>query len=338
MELSEFLDHAAKQATTDPVELSIRDLIWYWGAQRRGYWIVEEIQRDLKKAGLTTEPPFAEGWIDNLVKVVPIPKRTRMDSKKTASPGSPAPGEDDVVADVGFRIGSLRSANRGVTSINPSESLERAQSLMLSNDYSQLAVMSDARNVRGAVSWESIAQAKIRSSGAILRDAVIDAEVVRASDDLLSKIPRIMEAGFVFVKAKDDTISGIVTTADLSEQFATLASPFLLLAEIERRLRRIIGRTFTGEDLAAVVDPADQGRAVSSPDDLTLGEYVRLLENGERWTKLQWALDRKVFMQHLTEVRTIRNDVMHFSPDPPEPKQISKLETFLKWIRRLDVG
>ena len=338
MELREFLEDAATRAETDPVEISIRDLIWYWGAQRRGYWIVELIRRDLKRAGLTTEPPFTEGWIDNTVRLVPRSKRSSGGKKKAAeSSDLPVTEGNDEIPDAGLRIGSLASANHGVVGISLSESLERAQSLMLSNDYSQLAVMSGTRNLRGAVSWESIALAKIRDPNAGLRDAIIDAEVVKASDDLLSKIPRIMQAGFVFVQANDNTISGIVTTADLSEQFATLASPFLLLAEIERRLRRIIGRTFTTEDLAAVVDPNDTGREVSSPDDLTLGEYVRLLENGERWAKLGWALDRRVFIEDLQEVRSIRNDVMHFSPDPPGQAQINRLTSFLRWLRALDV-
>jgi CBS domain-containing protein len=338
MERHEFLEDAAKRAPTDPVEISIRDLIRYWGAQRRGYWIVEEVQRDLKKVRLTTEPPFTEGWIDITVKLVPVARKAAAGTRKASSSSeASAAGGDDVLPDASLRIGSLPSANLGVTSISPSHTLETAQSLMLSHDYSQLAVMSDARNLRGAVSWESIAQAKILNPGAELRAAIKDAEVVRASDDLLSKIPRIMEAGFVFVQARDNTISGIVTTADLSEQFATLASPFLLLAEIERRLRRIIGRSFASDDLGAVADPTDTGREVSSPDDLTLGEYVRLLEFDQRWAKLGWALDRKVFILHLQEVRSIRNEVMHFSPDPPGKAQINKLESFLKWIRRLDV-
>jgi len=257
------------------------------GPQRRGYWIIEQIQRDLKRAGLTTEPSFTEGWIDNTIRLVARPKRTGGARKKAAESSETVAEGNDVIPDAGLRIGSLASANRGVTSISPSESLERAQSLMLSNDYSQLAV--------------------------------------------------IMQAGFVFVQARDNTISGIVTTADLSEQFATLASPFLLLAEIERRLRRIIERTFTTVDLAAVADPEDAGSEVSSPDDLTLGEYVRLLENSERWVKLGWALDRKVFIKDLQEVRSIRNDVMHFSPDPPGQAQVSRLASFLKSLRALDV-
>jgi hypothetical protein len=223
-------------------------------------------------------------------------------------------------------------------SVAPQDSLERAQALMLRYDYSQLAVMAGTRSLRGAVSWESIAQARIRNSNAPLVEAVIPGEVVHDDDDLLAMIPRIINAGFAFVEARDKQITGIVTTSDLSQQFAVLAKPFFLLAEIERRLRRVIDRVFTADELKEVLDPADAEREIRSADDLTIGEYVRLIELPARWERLGWALERKVFLGALDEVRIVRNDVMHFSPDPLDDEQLRRLENFLKWIRRLDAG
>ncbi|MFN8124665.1 MAG: hypothetical protein U0237_19835 [Thermoleophilia bacterium] len=72
---------------------------------------------------------------------------------------------------------------------------------------------------------------------------------MRPTDDLIALIPRIISESFVFVLGADETIAGIVTMADLSEQFATLANPFFLLGEIERRLRLILVRAgFTAAD------------------------------------------------------------------------------------------
>jgi hypothetical protein len=213
--------------------------------------------------------------------------------------------------------------------------LERTQSLMMRHDFSQLAVMSGPRDLRGAVTWESIAQARIRDPKAALREAVTNGEVVRSDDDLLAQIPRIVDAGFVFVQATNKVISGIVTTADLSNQFLILAKPFFVLAEIERRLRRIVDRAFESDELQSVMDPADAGRHVKSAEDLTLGEYVRLLEDPARWPRLGWALDRKVFIEGLHQVRETRNDIMHFSPDPLDDEQITTIENFLKWLRKL---
>src|SRR4051794_16948984 len=67
-----FLSTAVEQAESDPIHLSIRDLIGLWGAYRRGYWVVYRVERDLAEIGLRTEPSLAEGWIDTEVALVPL--------------------------------------------------------------------------------------------------------------------------------------------------------------------------------------------------------------------------------------------------------------------------
>ena len=192
------------------------------------------------------------------------------------------------------------------------------------------------RSLRGAVSWESIAHARICNPNAGLTEALFLPETVRLDDDLLAQIPKIVDAGFVFVEAPDRQISGIITTADLSFLFATLAKPFFLLAEIERRLRRLIDHSFDPEDLARVVDPADAKRSAKRASDLTIGECIRLLEEPGRWARLDLNIDRRIFIEALDGIRQIRNEVLHFSPDPLDDEQIRKTELFLKWLRKLD--
>jgi restriction system protein len=315
------------------VKLSIRTLLQYWNAKRRGYLITEEIKQDLTGAGLATYPPFTEGWIDSFVALVPV-------AHTVPEPdGLAARSLDAAVApsiQVSLRVNSLASANAGLEFVRLDDSLERAQTLMMGKDYSQLAVQSGPRDLRGAISWESIAQAKIRKPDAGLRDAMFTPEVVGLHDDLLARIPMIVDASFVFVQAPDRQICGIVTTSDLSLEFATLAKPFFLLAEIERRLRRIVDSHFTCEEVAAIVDPTDTRRSAASASDLTIGEIVRLLEEPGRWGRLNWSLDRVVFISELNDIRSIRNEIMHFSPDPLDDEQIRKVELFLRMLRQLD--
>ncbi|MET9226759.1 CBS domain-containing protein [Lentzea sp. NPDC003310] len=331
---AEFLKDAASRALNDRVRLTVRQLLAHWGAKRRGYWIVEQIERELKEAGLTTTPEFTDCWIDNEVTLVPI------SVTKQLAPVSPSLESteitDHALPDVALRVDNLPSANISVISVAPDSSLATAQSLMMRHDFSQLAVMSGSRNLRGAVSWESIAQARIRNPHAPLREAITRVETVYGRDNLLARVPLIMSAGFVFVLSKDKTIQGIVTTADLSQQFADLANPFFVLAEIERRLRRRINSQFTCEEIAACKNPRDTQRQVSSADDLTLGECVRLLDEPSRWEQLDWKLDRQVFIEALNDVRSVRNEVMHFSPDPLDSGQLTHLDNFVRWLRKLE--
>jgi CBS domain-containing protein len=331
------LTDAASRKRGNELALTIRELLAHWNALRRGYWIVHQIERDLERHGLTTDPSFTEGWIDNTIRLVPVNR-----NGDTSAPAIDTESEGGVkivsrlIPQVSLQVASLPSANLGVTSVTPQDTLERAQSLMMRHDFSQLAVIGGERDLRGAVSWESIAQARIRDRDASLQDAIVPAELVRHNDDLLALIPRVIDAGFVFVQGPDRRINGIVTTADLSNQFATLANPFFMIAEIERRIRRTVESTFTLQDLRDVADPADTDRHVESVDDLTFGEYVRLVENPERWAQLGWAVDRKVFLDALQAVRKVRNDIMHFSPDPPDDEQMKHLISFRNWLRKLD--
>lgn len=302
--------------------------------------MVDQIERDLAKAGLTTTPSFADGWIDNTVTVVPITTAKQVKDATSAATAAASPevidDTDATLPEVALRVGGLTSANTTVAYVDYGASLVRAQSIMMRYDYSQLAVTSGLRTLRGAVTWESIAQARIKNHDANMRAAIVSAGTVNASDELLPQIPLIMSNGFVFVLAPDRTIQGIITTADLSQQFADLAGPFFVLAEIERRLRRIIDRTFTVEEIRSAANPADGARHPQAAHHLTLGECHRMLQQPDNWSRLKWQVDRDVFSEALDGVRITRNEIMHFSPDPLDTSQLDELNAFARWLRVLD--
>lgn len=318
-----WLREASKKANDQPVRIKVRALLGKWDAQRRGYWIVQRIERELKATNLRTDPPFDEVWIDALVSLVP-------DGKRNPESDMPSP-------EVGLRIGQLPSANTGVTAINPQDTIQKAQALMMKHDFSQLPVLSGSRDTNPtAVTWESIAQARVRSPDVQLADTAVSVTVVSVDDDLIELIPRIVDAGFVLVRNAERVLNGIVTTADLSVMFSNLASPFLMLGEIERRIRQINASALSMKELAAGKDPGDEERTITSVADLTLGELERLMQRTETWPKYGWEVDRVIFLDALRAVRDIRNDVMHFNPDPLTDDQLSDLQSFLKWIRSLD--
>jgi CBS domain-containing protein len=234
-----------------------------------------------------------------------------------------------------LKVGSLKSATTGVTAVRHSDLLDRAQALMLRYDYSQLPVLSNARDVLGAISWESIAQKRIHQEDCDLRDCIIPVDVVGIEDDLLPHIPRITESGYVLVRGQDRTICGVVTTTDLSTNFLMLAGPFLLIGEVERKLRQVVSTNFTADEVRAGKDERDADRVVNSVDDLTLGETIRLFHPRERWEQLAWQVDRGVFCSALDASVALRNDIMHFSPDPIEEESLGQVRYLLKWLNLL---
>jgi hypothetical protein len=160
-------------------------------------------------------------------------------------------------------------------------------------------------------------------------------QIISIDSSLFSAVEIIARHQYVLVRDNDDTIRGIVTATDLSQQFRQLAEPFLLIGEIENHIRLLLHGKFTVEELRDATNDGDEDRKVDGISDLTLGEYARLLENKGRWNKLDLAIDRSAFVKSLHEVREIRNDVMHFDPDGLSDNELKTLRDFAGFLQGL---
>ncbi len=360
--IPERLREIAEQLRTGvkPEPKTVRQLLSVFNAERRGSYKVGKIRRALDGLGLVTDPDFENIWIDAAIEF-----RLRSEPHKESER---APNSTIAVPDVGevreqlarpepmteipvetptvtssritdptYRIGKLPAANQPIVSVTLDEDVTQAVTKMMKWDYSQLPIMQGVRDVKGVISWRSIgSRLALGAPCAKVRDCRDSHRGVSADTSLFHAIPAIIEDGYVLVRADDKTISGIVTASDLSLQFQQLSEPFLLLGEIEQHVRKLIEGKFALSDLQDAKDPADVQRLVERVADLTLGEYIRLLENSNRWTMLKVNIDRAIFIAELKEVKRIRNDVMHFDPDPLGESELSTLRSFVRLLQRLD--
>lgn len=313
-----------------PPKESVRALLLWFGAERRGYRVVRRIRGALRRHGLATSPDFEWAYIDGQVAFTKAPP----DDK------APQGVADDSPADPTYRLRSLASANRVPKSVTPDSTLQQITTLMMTNDFSQLPVLTGPRDVKGIVSWKSIGmRLALKKPIATAKDCMEDAKVLGASEPLFSAIAMVAGNDYVLVQAQDKTICGIVTASDLNDQFRLLAEPFLLLGEIENGVRRLLHGKFTQAELTAAKAPGDDGRQIDTPADLTFGEYIRLLEVEVSWKKLKVEIDRATFISQLNSVREIRNDVMHFDPDGLEDEDLKFLREFAQFLKKLrDAG
>src|SRR5260221_575996 len=110
----------------------LRSFLAWFGAERRGYRVVNDIRRALDRYKLSTSPDFEYAYIDSYIKFV----KAKQD------------GLDDSV-DPTVRLSRLDAANKAPVVVAPDAPLQEATTLMLTKDYSQLPVMTGPRDVKG---------------------------------------------------------------------------------------------------------------------------------------------------------------------------------------------
>ena len=287
-ELARFRDDAA---AGNPASLPVRELLALWGVKGRGQRVVDRILADLDNHGLTSDPDFRKVSLDTVIVL------TGPADEESNAPDVPAEGvtatlnQDSIELDVGLTLGNLPSASAGITAVKPTDTIEKAMTEMRLNDFSQLPVMTTTREVKGSVTWRSIAKALAHSTDASLDDALETAPVHPYDQDLVDVLGVLYDHDFIFVRDSKREISGIVTTADVVRLYGETATPFFLIGEIDHLLRGAVSDTWTIEQVAAACDP-ESDRSLASHDDLSFGDYQRMLENPERFESMGWPLDR----------------------------------------------
>lgn len=314
-----------------PSRETVRTFLLWFQAQRRGYNVVRRIRNALRRHSLATSPDFEYAWLDGTIGFVTAPPAGAVPVHAAAGAAAPDPT---------MRIGRLDAANKTPISVKPDSTLAQAVTVMLTNDFSQLPVMTGPRELKGVISWKTIgSRLALKRPCSHVRDAMEPAQVVSVDESLFDAIAKIASHDYVLVQGSDKLFTGIVTASDFNFQFQALAEPFLLVGEIENGLRGILHQKFSLKELEEAKAPGDDGRTIESPSDLTLGEYVRLVEPEKRWKKLKVEIDRVEFLSRLNRVREVRNDVMHFDPDGLDPDDLIFLREFAQFLKRLrDVG
>ena len=338
---------------------TVRTLIGWFGYRHRTADCIRRVENGLEWANLKTEPHFNWTYLDGTVTFLPVKHEGsgvivspssnlasavagQVEVKVEAGPGPivDVVEEDSAhsiqAADPTYRIGRLDVANRPPVSVTPDSTARQAVTIMLQRDFSQLPVMTSEREVKGLFSWRSLGSRYSQGQACTLvRDAMDEHCEVSADASLFAAISQIQEHDCVLVRDATRKVTGIITPYDIGATFGQLAEPFLALGEIENHVRNLLRGKFTKEELGSIRNPGDSSRRIEAVDDLTFGEYVRLLENTDRWQKLGLQIDRVLFIKELEEVRRIRNDVMHFDPEGIDASDLMKLRQFVAFLRRL---
>jgi hypothetical protein len=160
------------------VQVTVRSLLSWFGAQRRGSQISDWISFCLDEMGLTTEPDFRGAWIDGDIGLLPAETNQKRTApceeiqEGSAAAQADTPQLSTASFDPTYRIGRLFAANQSVVAVVPDAEISEAITLMLQRDYSQLPVWVNERNVKGIVTWKSIAS-RSRARQGLLQGAIL---------------------------------------------------------------------------------------------------------------------------------------------------------------------
>jgi hypothetical protein len=332
--------------------VKLLDLLEAVGTRRRGTRAVEIIEAVLEERGVDAWPPITVAPLDGEVALRP---------RGGHAPAADIEGERDQDAQagdivdgisvdlaippldsirLGLYVGNVLSSSHNVESVMVQDSPRSVVTRLVMRPDEPVMVFRDKnrRMLEGIVTWESIVRYQLShgfQEPPTLASIVTPVELVRQDEDLLPLVARILERQYVAVLDRSRTVIALLGVADLARHFIEKTRPYLLVADIEQVLRAIIAaRLMDGwtEIVGLESDAYGDNRAPASPDELSFGTYVRVLQSPRFFDQLGWRLDRKLFARELDAVREIRNEIMHFSPDPA-PDAVPQLRGFLELLR-----
>ncbi len=169
--------------TGEPHTVTVRELLRFFNAERRGHLVVRMIRDGLTEAGVRTEPDFEGEFIGNEIDIVAVsPDESGPPAGREEPPAEEGLGSGGGIEDPGLTVGQLPTANKpnDLVKISRDKTVAEAATLMLAYDYSQLPVMQNDRDIDGMISWRSIGRARAkRAACEYVRDCLEEAESVR---------------------------------------------------------------------------------------------------------------------------------------------------------------
>ncbi|MBF6231831.1 CBS domain-containing protein [Nocardia farcinica] len=321
--------------------IPVADLLEYFGFRTRNYDTVPVITKALQAAGLTTTPSFATCRRDARVMIVAAddaPNQPIEDPEGDQFLPGTLPQRP-------FLVGDLPAARGRLISVTSDVSLTKAVHLMRSHDISQIPVIDGSSDLKGVVTWQSVAalREKPHVTPTLAAATVGTVDSAETHHELFPRLPIIQKQGFLLVRERTGEFSGIITTADVTAHFHQSALPFFLIGEIEGKLRKLLG-SLSPQAIALVQTGRNKTGDIH---DLMFGQYELLLRTNHtkeelrasadaNWQRLGWTtVDRTLFVAQLGRVRAIRNAIAHFSPKQLPESDLDELRSFAQLLNHL---
>lgn len=211
----------------------------------------------------------------------------------------------------------------------PAEMLaSQALEIMKQHGYSQVPVVVGTE-VLGLFSYRSFSEAVLASSTSkgnaksalgdlIVEECLETAQFARVTDEFKSWFDTLDEQNAVLV-GEAHRLQGIVTPMDVLRYLYSVASPFVLVAEIELGLRALMRRAVTDARLAecattSLTKAYPVEGIPKSLEEMTFHDYVQIIGDGRHWPLFETVFrgSRERTRAKLEAMGELRNNVFHF--------------------------
>lgn len=256
--------------------------------------------------------------------------------------------EAQSLAELFHLVRSLIPQDQAVVAVGPETTVAEAIRLMQRHNYSQLPVVA-GQAVLGVFSFRSLTTRllEIGKMSEYFGDLPVDEfleqfKFAQLSDNWESIVLHLDKDDGVLVGHRDQ-LQGILTPMDVLTYLRDIANPFVMLAEIELSLRRIVRACVDEDELQACARqslsskyPADEMPTALA--EMTFNDYVQIIGHGRNWPRFEAAFGkggwlRKKTEERLKEVRDLRNDIFHFKRRL-ETEDIETLTKHREWLHR----
>ena len=244
--------------------------------------------------------------------------------------GGGALKELDLVSELFHRINRIVPQNQRVLTIPPNCRVRDALQLMRQHGYSQLPVVNNGE-VLGVFSYRSFAQEAANATleewnrqrcapGDLSVDEFLEQfEFARVTEEMVRVFDTIDRDNGILIGSPDHLI-GILTPMDFLRYLYQVASPFVMVSEIELALRALIRMGLSDEQIATAAKRClasvygGHARVPTKLEEMTFDNYQTLISHGENWASFEptFGGNRPRTSAKLKEIAAIRNDLFHF--------------------------
>lgn len=248
-----------------------------------------------------------------------------MENNTGSMVGSAQPTES--IVELFHMVKSLIPEGQQVVTVTPHTTVAAAMEKMRTGEFSQVPVVS-GKAVLGVFSYRSLSRRMVELGpiNVDFRELPVDEFMeqftfVQPTDKWVTILSILDREDGVLVGNRDD-LRGILTSMDVLTYLHRIASPFVMLAEIEMSLRQIIGACVdegglhecAANSLSQIYTAEEMPSSLS---DMTFSDYVQIIGDGRNWPRFEAAFGsggwlRRQTVVRLSEVRELRNDTFHF--------------------------